>query len=397
MHKGKLVFAQLNEHLPKPIFRQCVQRYAGRYPTLSFSHWDQLLCMMFAQFTARTSLRDITLCLGSHTRKLYHAGFRGAIARSTLADANERRDCRIFEDFAMHLIGVARGLYGREEPLGLDLEQSVYAIDSTTIDLCLSMFEWAPATKGRAGIKVHTLLDLRGNIPAFVEITGSRVHDATFLDRLRLEAGSFYIMDRGYVHMARLVRFCHAGAFFVVRSKYQLHYRVVHSATVTAPTPSLEVISDERIELTGKHTHKSYAWPLRRIEFYIVEQARRITLLTNHFELPAGQIAELYKNRWQVELFFKWIKQNLRIKAFVGTSVNAVKTQIWCAVCTYVLVAIIKKRLAVDASMHAILQVLSLSLFEATSLDELFGNLEQNNDIEVGVTQLRLFPEISGQ
>ena len=280
---------------------------------------------MFAQFTARTSLRDITLCLGSHTRKLYHAGFRGAIARSTLADANERCDCRIFEDFAMHLIGVARGLYGREEPLGQDFEQSVYAIDSTTIDLCLSMFEWAPATKGRAGIKVHTLLDLRGNIPAFIEITSSRIHDATFLDRLGLEAGSFYIMDRGYVHMARLVRFCHAGAFFVVRSKYQLHYRVVHSGAVIAPTPSLEVISDERIELTGKYTHKSYDWPLRRIELYIVEQARHITLLTNHFELPASQIAELYKNRWQVELFFKWIKQNLRIKAFVGTSVNTVK------------------------------------------------------------------------
>ena len=396
MHKGKLVFAQLNEHLPKPVFRDCVRRYAGRYPTLSFPHWDQLLCMMFAQFTARSSLRDIELCLGSHRRKLYHAGFRGPVARSTLADANERRDCRIFEDFAMHLISVARSLYGRDA-LGLDLEQSAYAIDSTTIDLCLSLFEWAPATKGRAGIKIHTLLDLHSNIPAVVQITGSRVHDATFLDQLRLEAGSFYIMDRGYVHMARLVRFCHAGTFFVVRSKYRLHYRVVHTAPVVSATPGLVVLSDERIELTGKHTQKSYDWPLRRIEFYIAEQARYITLLTNHFGLPASHIAALYKSRWQVELFFKWIKQNLRIKAFVGTSANAVKTQIWCAVCTYVLVTIIKKRLAVQASMHAMLQVLSLSLFEVKPLDELLGTLAQTDDLVPSTPQSCLFPEISGQ
>ena len=396
MHKGKLVFAQLNDHLPKPVFRDCVSRYAGRYPTLSFSHWDQLLCMMFAQLTARSSLRDIALCLGSHTPKLYRAGFRGPIARSTLADANVRRDCRIFEDFAMHLIGVARGLYGRDS-LGLDLEQSVYAIDSTTIDLCLSLFEWAPATKGRAGIKVHTLLDLRGNIPAVIRITGSRVHDAAFLDHLRLESGSIYIMDRGYVHMERLARFCHVGAFFVVRSKYRLHYRVVQARPVAAPTSSLLVLSDERIVLTGKQTRKSYDWPLRRIEFYLVEQARHITLLTNHFELPADLVAEIYKSRWQVELFFKWIKQNLRIKAFVGTSANAVKTQIWCAVCTYVLVAIIKKRLSLQASMHAILQVLSLSLFEMKALDELLGSLEKTDDTHPYTLQSSLFPEISGQ
>jgi hypothetical protein len=396
MHKGKLVFAQLNEHLPKPIFRDCVKRYAGRYPTLSFSHWDQLLCMMFAQLTARTSLRDIELCLGSHSRKLYHAGFRSQVARSTLADANERRDCRIFEDFAMHLIGVARSLYG-QDAFGLDLDQSVYAIDSTTVDLCLSLFDWAPATKGRAGVKVHTLLDLRGNIPAFIQITGSRVHDATFLDHIRLEAGSFYIMDRGYVHMARLVRFCHAGAFFVVRSKYQLQYRIVNSVPAPPPTPSLVILTDESIELTGQQTHKTYTWPLRRIEFYLVEQARHITLLTNHFELPASHIAELYKSRWQVELFFKWIKQNLRIKAFVGTSANAVKTQIWCAVCTYVVVAIVKKRLALEGSMHAILQVLSLSLFEVKPLAELLGEQLLNDETGEPEAQFCLIPEISGQ
>ena len=275
--------------------------------------------------------------------------------------------------------------------------------------MCLSLFDWAPATKGRAGVKVHTLLDLRGNIPAFIQITGSRVHDASFLDHLRLEAGSFYIMDRGYVHMARLVRFCHAGAFFVVRSKYQLQYRVVSAAPAPPATPSLVILTDESIVLTGQQTHKTYTWPLRRIEVYLIEQARHIrtaflrecdqhiTLLTNHFELPASHVAELYKSRWQVELFFKWIKQNLRIKAFVGISANAVKTQIWCAVCTYVVVAIVKKRLALEGSMHAILQVLSLSLFEVKPLTELLGEQLLNDETGEPEAQFCLFPEISGQ
>jgi Domain of unknown function (DUF4372)/Transposase DDE domain len=393
MRKGKLVLAQLSEHLPKSVFAQCVARYAGRYPTLTFSHWSQLLCMMFAQLTGRASLRDIALCLASQRAKLYHAGFRGPVARSTLADANERRDSRIFEDFALHLIGIARPLYARDS-WAVELAQTVYAIDASTVDLCLSLFDWAPAAKGRAGVKLHTLLDLRGNIPAFIRVTGSRVSDASFLDHLRLEAGSFYVMDRGYVHFARLMRFTRCAAFFVVRSKYRLHYRVLHA---DLSNEALGVLKDEHILLTGKHTRADYPVMLRRIEIVEAEQGRRFTLMTNHFELAAPVIAQLYKSRWQVELFFKWIKQNLRIKAFVGTSPNAVKTQIWSAVCTYVLVAIVKKRLGIDASLRAILQVLSLTLFEATPLDELLGQIDEDEPAHLANDQISLFDEISGQ
>lgn len=393
MLKGKLVFAQLSEHLPRAVFGQCVARYAGNYPMLSFSHWDQLLCMTFAQLTSRVSLRDITTCLRSHSTKLYYAGFRGTIARSTLADANERRDSRIFEDFALHLIGLARPLYAHDT-LAMQLAQTVYAIDASTVELCLSLFAWAPSVKGKAGVKLHTLLDLRGNIPAFIRITGARVSDASFLDHLRLEAGSFYVMDRGYVHFARLAKFTHAAAFFVIRSKNKLHYRVVRSDTTNEPAG---VLRDEHIVLTGRYTKAHYPALLRRVEFFDDKQARTLIFLTNHFELEAVQIAQLYKSRWQVELFFKWIKQNLRIKAFVGNSVNAVKTQIWTAICTYVLVAIVKKRLKAAASLHAILQVLSLNLFEKTSLEDLLGHaasFEENDTIEA---QLVLFQEISGQ
>ncbi len=338
-------------------------------------------------------MRDITTCLHSQRAKLYHAGFRGNIARSTLADANERRDCRIFEDFALHLIGVARSLYAHDS-LAVELAQTVYAIDASTIDLCLGLFPWAPATKGRAGIKLHTLMDLRGNIPAFIRITGARTGDASFLDHLPLEAGSFYVMDRGYVHFARLLRFTHAGAFFVIRSKYRLHYRVV----ATGPAnPALGVLRDEHIVLSGHTTQTTYPVVLRRVEFFDAQQARHITLLTNHFELQATQIAALYKSRWQVELFFKWIKQHLRIKAFVGTSVNAVKTQIWSAICTYVLVAIIKKRLASTASMHTVLQTLSLTLFEITPLHTLLAHLHDDEHIDHSDHQIPLFGEISGQ
>jgi transposase len=369
MLKGKLVFAQLNEHLPRAVFRQCVDRYAGNYPTLSFSHWDQLLCMMFAQLTSRASLRDITTCLRSQSAKLYYAGFRGSISRSTLADANERRDCRIFEDFALHLIGIARPLYAQDS-LAVQLAQTVYAIDASTIDLCLSLFAWAPAANARAGVKLHTLLDLRGNIPAFIHITGTLTPDASFLDHLRLEAGSFYVMDRGYVHFKRLIKFTHAAAFFVIRSRSKLHYRTVHTCPANQ---AAGVMRDEHILLTGRYTRADYPAQLRRIEFFDAVHNRTLIFLTNHFELQAVQIAQLYKSRWQVELFFKWIKQNLRIKAFVGNSVNAVKTQIWIAIATYVLVAIVKKRLNASASLHALLQVLSLTLFEKTPLDALLG------------------------
>jgi hypothetical protein len=386
MLKGQLVFAQLTAHLPRDVFKHCAAQYAGRYPTLSFSHWDQFLCMVFAQLTTRTSLRDITMCLRSHAPKLYFAGFRGSIARSTLADANERRDSRIFEDFALHLIAIARSLYARES-LGVQLGQTVYAIDASTIDLCLSLFSWAPAANARAGVKLHTLLDLHGNIPSVIRITSTLVSDASFLDHLRLEAGNFYVMDRGYLHFARLVKFTHAAAFFVIRSKNKLHHQVVssHPADEVAG-----VLCDQRIVLTGRFTRAHYPDTLRRIEFRDPQRDRTLVFLTNNFELQATRIAQLYKSRWQVELFFKWIKQHLRIKAFVGNSANAVKTQIWTAISTYVLVAIIKKRLNAPASLHAILQVLSLNLFEKVRLEDLLAGAASYEESEDPARQLPL-------
>lgn len=393
MLKGKLVFAQLSEHLPRSVFNQCVARYAGNYPNLSFSSWDHLLCMMFAQLTSRASLRDIVTCLRSQSSKLYYAGFRGNIARSTLADANERRDCRIFEDFALHLIGLARPLYARDR-LAVQLAQTVYAIDASTIDLCLSLFNWAPAANARAGVKLHTVLDLAGNIPAFIRITGALVSDVSLLDHLPLEAGSFYVMDRGYMHFARLMRFTHAAAFFVVRSKRKLHWRVVRDLPCDAQAG---VLRDEHIVLTGRYTSCDYPNVLRRVEFVDREHDRTLVLLTNHFELQGLQIAQLYKSRWQVELFFKWIKQNLRIKAFVGHSANAVKTQIWSAICTYVLVAIVIKRLDSKASMHSALQALSITLFEKTPLDQLLRIDPPDEPSDPQPPQMSLFQEISGQ
>ena len=387
MRQGKLVFAQLSEHLPRSVFLSFAARYAGRYPTLSFSHWDQFLCMMFAQLTARSSLRDIVTCLHGQRSKLYHAGFRGNIARSTLADANEKRSCQIFEEFALHLISIARPLYASQS-LGSDLSQTVYAIDSTTIDLCLSLFEWAPATKGRAGIKLHTQLDLRGNIPTVILITESRVSDVSFLDNLPLEAGSFYVMDRGYVHFARLLRFTHAGAFFVTRAKIKMRYAV---ASALAPSDDAAVLKDECILLTGQFTHKTYPHVLRRIEFFDETQQRKFVFVTNNFELNATQIAALYKSRWQVELFFKWIKQHLRIKKFLGTSENAVKTQIWCAVATYVLIAIVKKELQLKASLYTFLQILSVSVFEKTSISCALQGDAYTNATPDSAKQLNLF------
>ena len=309
------------------------------------------------------------------------------ISRSTLADANEKRDSRIFEDFALHLIGIARPLYAQDS-LAVELAQTVYAIDASTIDLCLSLFAWAPAPKDRAGIKLHTLLDLRGNIPTFIRITGALVADTRFLDSLRLEAGSFYVMDRGYLHFARLMRFTYAAAFFVIRSKNKMHYRLVQSCALEE---AVGVLRDEHILLTGRYTKTGYPAVLRRIEFFDEKYNRTLIFLSNNFELKALQIAQLYKSRWQVELFFKWIKQNLRIKAFVGNSANAVKTQIWVAICSYVLVAIIKKRLKAQASLHTLLQVLSLSLFETTPLDQLLGAADETGQIQDQNPQIGLF------
>lgn len=387
MLKGQLVFAQLTAHLPRPVFDRCVAQYAGRYPTLAFSYWDQLLCMLFAQLTSRTSLRDITTCLRSQSSKLYFAGFRGSIARSTLADANERRDCRTFEDFALHLIDAARVLYAGEKLLRVQLTQSVYAIDSSTIDLCLSLFSWAPAANARAGVKLNTLLDLRGNIPSVVRITSTLVSDASFLDHLRLEPGSFYVMDRGYLHFRRLARFNDAAAFFVIRSKDKLLHKVISSRAVDV---AAGVLSDKTIKLNGRYTREHYPNRLRRIEFHDAQRGRTLVFLTNNFELDATQIAQLYKSRWQVELFFKWIKQHLRIKSFVGTTANAVKIQIWTAIATYVLVAIIKKRLNTTASLHAILQVLSVNLFEKVPLQRLLRDAASHEEIESDSAQLSL-------
>jgi hypothetical protein len=386
MLKGQLVFAQLTAHLPRSVFNASAARYAGRYPTLSFSHWDQFLCMTFAQLTSRASLRDITTCLRSHSAKLYFAGFRGAIARSTLADANERRDSRIFEEFALRLIEIARRLYSHDS-LGEHLAQSVYAIDATTIDLCLSLFSWAPAANARAGVKLHTLLDLRGNIPSVVRITSTLTADVTFLDHLPLEAGSFYVMDRGYVHFARLMKFTRAAAFFVTRSKRRIAYQAV---TVHLADAAAGVLRDESILLTGRHGAAGYAGALRRIEFKEPVRGRILVFLTNNFELHACQIAQLYKSRWQVELFFKWIKQHLRIKAFIGNSANAVKVQIWTAISTYVLVAIIKKRLNVRASLHAMLQILSLNLFEKVPLEQLLCEAASYEESDTNPVQLGL-------
>jgi len=387
MHTGKLVFAQLMDHLPLHTFRRCVAKYAGAYPTLTFSHLDQFLCMAFAQFTYRESLRDIETCLRAHSSKLYHLGIRGGIARSTLADANETRDWRIYQDFAHALIRLARQLYS-EDGFAVELKQTAYALDSTTIDLCLALFPWARFRKKKAAVKLHTLLDLRGNIPTFIHISDGKLHDVNVLDQMIVEAGSFYVMDRGYVDFDRLYTLHQALAFFVIRAKSNLQYRRVYSRPVDKSTG---LRCDQTILLTGLNTSRDYPIQLRRVKFYDIEHDRLLVFLTNNFDLPALAIAQLYRCRWQVELFFKWIKQHLRIKAFFGTSENAVKTQVWIAISAYVLVAIVKKRLKSEASLYTILQILSLTLFEKTPLIQLLTEIplapEQLDDSK----QLNLF------
>lgn len=367
MFVGKLVFAQVMEHLPLHTFRRCVARYNGEHKVKQFSCLDQLLVMMFAQLTFRESLRDIEACLRAQASKLYHMGLRGGIARNTLANANAVRDWRIYADFAQRLIVTARQLYANE-PLGVQITTTVYALDATTIDLCLSLFPWAPFRSTKAAVKLHTLLDLRGNIPAFLHISDGKLHDVNILDQLIIEAGAFYVMDRGYLDFTRLARIDQAGAFFVTRARRRFRFR----RRLSRPTDrSTGVICDQSIELTVFYSRQGYAKAMRRIRFKDPETGKTLVFLTNHFDLPALTICQLYKMRWQVELFFKWIKQHLRIKVFYGTTENAVKTQTWIAVCTYVLVAIVRKRLNLEASMHEILQILSLTLFEKTPLDEL--------------------------
>jgi hypothetical protein len=384
---GQTVFSQVVDHLPRYEFLKCVSRYRGDYQQKSFSCWDQFLAMAFAQLTYRESLRDIEACLRSMSGKLYHMGFRSRVARSTLAEANESRDWRIYADFAQVLIGIARPLYARD-PIGVDLDQSLYALDSTTIDLCLSLFPWARFRKHKAAVKMHTLLDLHGNIPTFIRVTDGKVHDVNILDEFLPEAGAFYVMDRGYVDFERLYVFTLSAAFFVVRTKSNVLLQRRYSHPVDKTTG---VRSDHTVILTAIDSAKAYPDPLRRVSYLDVETRKRFKFLTNNFTLSALTIAQIYKCRWQVELFFKWIKQHLRIKAFYGTSENAVKTQIWIAVSIYVLVAILRKRLGLEASLYQILQILSVTLFEKTPILRALQESDFENDLDDCGNQLSLF------
>ncbi len=387
MHLGKLVFAQITQHLPLTTFRRCVMRYGGEHKIKSFSCLDQYLCMAFAQLTYRESLRDIQACLRAQASKLYHMGIKARVSRSTLADANEVRDWRIYAEFAQALIGIARPLYA-SEPFGVDLKETVYALDASTIDLCLSVFPWAPFRSTKAAIKLHTLMDLRGNIPTFLHISDGKLHDVNALDLLIPEPGAFYIMDRGYIDFERLHRLHDAGSFFVTRAKSNLKAQRRYSHPVDRSTG---LICDQTIALTGFYSRQDFDTPLRRIKFKDPKTGKRLVFLTNNFALPAITIADLYRCRWQVELFFKWIKQHLRIKVFFGTSENAVKTQIWIAVSVYVLVAIVKKRLNLSASLYEMLQILSLTMFERMPLNQLLTKMNADDSIEVSANQLNLF------
>jgi len=364
MNTGRTIFSQIMDYLPLHEFRKCVKRYRGHYKVQSFSYLDQFLCMCFAQLTYRESLRDIEACLRSMQNKLYHMGIRRKVSRSTLADANDGSDWRIYADFAQVLIHQARNLYA-DDDFGMELGETVYALDSTTIDLCLSLFPWAKFQKGKSAIKLHAALDLRGSLPIFIKITDARVYDLCILDELIPEPGSFYIMDRGFLDFTRLYTLNLFNAYFVIRDKKDIRFRRIYSHPVDR---SMGLRCDQTIVLTGLYTPEYYPEKLRRVRFIDPENNKKLTFLTNNFILPAYTIAQLYKCRWQIELFFKWIKQYLRIKSFYGRSVNAVKTQIWIAISVYVLVAIIKKRLNIDVSLYTFLQILSVTAFEKMSI-----------------------------
>ena len=387
MNIGRTVFSQLIDHVPNTDFQKCVSRYKGDHHVKTFSCWDQFLSMVFAQLTYRESLRDIEACLGSIGGKLYHMGIRSKIAKSTLADANEFRDWRIYADFAQVLIGIARALYA-QDPIGVDLNETLYALDSTTIDLCLSLFPWAKFRQHKAAVKMHTLLDLHGNIPTFIGITDGKVHDVNILDEILPEAGAFYVMDRAYVDFERLFVFTLCSAFFVVRTKTNVVLQRRYSHSVDTLTG---LRSDHTVILTALESAKVYPDALRRIHYFDAETQKRFRFLTNNFVLPALTIAQIYKSRWQVELFFKWIKQHLRIKSFYGTNENAVKTQIWIAVSVYVLVAIVRKRLALDKSLYQILQILSVTVFEKEPILQVLEASNSESELLVDTNQLSLF------
>ena len=394
MYTGKLVFSQIMDHLPLHIFRRHVARYQGERYVKQFRCLDQYLVMAFAQLTYRESLRDIEACLRAHQSKLYHMGIRSAgVARSTLSKANENRDWRIYADFAQSLIRTARPLYA-DEDLGLELDNTVYALDASTIDLCLSVFPWALFRTTKSAVKLHTLLDLRGNIPTFIHISDGKLHDVNVLDILLPEPGAFYIMDRGYVDFKRLFTLNTAGAFFVIRAKSNTKY---HRRYSRPADKTIGLRCDQTIVLTGVDTQAYYPYPLRRIKYHDKQTGKTFNFLTNNFIIPAKTVADLYRYRWQVELFFKWIKQHLRIKSFFGTSENAVKTQIWIAISVYVLIAIVKKRLDIKADLYTILQILSLTLFEKTQLIQMLANGDCiTEDLDLS-NQLNLFDNLTGQ
>ena len=387
MYTGRLIFSQVMDYMPIHTFRRCVQRYRGNHKIKHFTCLDQYLCMAFAQLTYRESLRDIETCLRAQRTKRYHMGIRSNISRNTLSNANKLRDWRIYAEFAQTLINTARHLYA-DEDFGVDLDQTVYALDSTTIDLCLSVFPWANFRHAKSAIKLHTLLDLRGSIPSFIHISDGKVHDVNVLDLLLPEPGVFYIMDRGYLDFKRLSTLSECAAFYVIRAKSNLQFRRMYSHPVDKDTG---LRCDQTIILTGFYTHKRYPQKLRRIKYYDTNTDRTLIFLTNNFSLPALTIAQLYRCRWQVELFFKWIKQHLRIKSFYGTTENAVKTQIWIAVSVYVLVAIIKKRLHIDATLYTILQILSVTIFERSPLLQVLTKTNYTAINPLSYNQLNLF------
>jgi len=387
MNSGQTIFSQLMDFIPTYEFNQCVKRYNGNYKIKNFTCWEQFLCMAFAQLTYRESLRDIQACLRAAHKKLYHMGIRSKVSRNTLAHANQIRDWRIYADFAQILIGQARKLYANED-FGVQLEQTVYALDSTIIDLCLSLFPWALFRKKKGAVKLHTLIDLRGNIPTVIFITHGKVHDVNILDALVIEAGAIYVMDRGYLDFERLCTIHQSSAFFVTRAKSNFDFKRLYSKPVDK---SAGVLCDQVVILQGFYAKKSYPDKLRRIKYYDADKKKRLVFLTNNFLLPSLTIAEIYRCRWQVELFFKWIKQHLRIKAFYGTSENAVKTQIWIAISVYVLVAIVKKRLNLNLSLYTILQILSVSLFEKTPVLQALTATDYNDRENDFRRQLILF------
>jgi len=387
MNAGQTVFSQLMDFAPAHEFRRCVERYRGNHKVKSFSCWNQFLCMAFAQLTYRESLRDIEACLRASGSRLYHVGIRGNVSRNTLAHANETRDWRIYADFAQVLIQTARTLYA-EGSFGLHLKRTVYSLDSTTIDLCLSLFPWATFRKRKGAVKLHTLLDVRGSIPTVIIITPGSVHDVNILDELLFEAGAIYVMDRGYVDFARLHRIQKSSAFFVTRAKSNFQFRRLYSRPVDQSTG---LQCDQTIVLTGVNSQKRYPDKLRRIRYRDPETKKRFVFITNNFTLSASTIVKLYRARWRVDLFFKWIKQHLRIKAFYGTSENAVKTQIWIAIAVYVLVAIVKKQLHLEPSLYTILQILSVTLFEKTPILQALSQIQQPQSDPDTQKQLILF------